>query len=294
MAGVGKKKQLISKRLTPHQLTQVREDDIKMDMDNLLDRDPQKRGAQFFLGYYSKSGLQLALEKYGVFDMLEKRGFGNLQLDVNTADPFLHKLCIYSEKKDKKHLLVEIVLKRKHLTISPPFPSKVTGKNFEFLCVEWLTLQNPKAKFSADRPPLPGQRYPGLGAANSVYELLVLACKRLRLAGILNIPEYFHNAHIYSKTFKFWNPKYEGKKIALQRDLLKDHPLSDISHAIDLQCVRENDKPFKWFISELIMPLDKNLQDYLSSSEYKKHVREEARQYAYTLDRNCLEKKKPT
>lgn len=292
MPRISKKKQLISKRLTPRQLTQIREDEIEMDMSNLIDRDPKKRAAQFFLGYYSKSGIKLALEKYGVFEVLEKRGFHNLQLEVNTDDPFLQKLCIYFEKKDKNHLLVEIVLKRKHLTISPLFPSDIHGQSFEFLCVEWLTLQNPKTKFSPDRPPLPGQQYPGLNAASTVYELLVLSCKRLRLAGILNVPEYFHNAHIYSKTFKFWDPKYEGKKVALQRDLLKKHALADVSRAIDLECVRENNKPFKWFISELIMPLDKKLQDYFSSSDYKKYVKQKSEQYSYSLDEGCLKKKK--
>lgn len=291
MPKISKKKQLISKKLTPQQLTQIHEDDVELDVGDLINREPHKRSAQFFLGYYSKSGVKLALEKYGVFEALEKRGFKDLQIEVNTADPFQQRLCIFSKRKAKSNILVEIILKRKHLTTYTPFPSKIYGRNFEFLSVEWLTMQNPRAEFMPDRPRLPGQNYPGLREGRSAVELLSLACKRLGLAGILNVPEYFHNAQMYSKTFHFLNPENEGKRRAIARDLLKDQNLADTSWAIDAECVKENKKLFQWFATELIMPLDQDLQKYFSSTAYKNHISKAIKKYAYALDVDCWKKK---
>ena len=284
MPKIRKKYQLISKTLTTHQLTQLHEKDVDLELDNFISREPESRGTKFFLGFYSKSGVELALEKYDVFSDLKKRGFQDPKLEINTTDPFQQRLCIYNKTKGRSDLLVEVVLKRKYFTTHTVFPSKINGRSYEFLCVEWLSMQDPRAKFTRERPRLPGQEYPGLKAGRFAFELLSLACKRLRLAGILNIPEYFHNAQIYSKTFHFLNPEFEGKRRAIERDLLKNISLADISWAIDLHCVKENDKPFKWFISELIMPLDRDIQEYFSSAEYQDRASGSSKDNKYVLD----------
>lgn len=292
MPKIRKKTQLISKTLTTHQLTQLRENDVKLELDNFINREPESRGTHFFLGFYSKPGIKLALKRYGVFDGLKKRGFQNTKLEINTTDPFRQRLCIYDQEKEKSNLLVEVVLKRKHFTAYVNFPSRINGRTYEFLCVEWLSMQNSRAKFTRERPRLPGQKYPGLGTGRFALELLTLACKRLRLAGIFNVPQFFHNAQIYSKTFHFLNPEFEGKRKAMERDLLKKDSLADISWAIDLHCVKENGQPFTWFVSELIMPLDRDLQDYFSSAEYQNGVRSFARNYEYALDQERWKNRK--
>jgi hypothetical protein len=289
---IRKKTQLISKTLTTHQLTQLRENDVKLELGNFINREPERRGTQFFLGFYSKPGIKLALERYGVFAELKKRGFRNPKLEINTTDPFQQRLCIYSQGKKKKDLLVEVVLKRRHFTTYTDFPSKINGRSYEFLCVEWMSMQDPRATFTHKRPRLPGQKYPGLKTGRFAFELLTLTCKRLRLAGILNVPEYFHNAQMYSKTFHFLNPEFEGKRRAIERDLLKNNCLADVSWAIDLHCVKENDQPFKWLVSELIMPLDRDLQDYFSSTEYQNRLSSSATNYKYTIDQARWKNKK--
>lgn len=286
MPKIRKKTQLISKRLTTHQLTQLRENDVKLELDSFISREPESRGTQFFLGFYSKPGIKLALEKYGVFAELKKRGFQNPKFDINTSDPFQQRLSIYNQGKEKSNILVEVVLKRKHFTTYTGFPSKINGRSYEFLCVEWLSMQDSRSEFTPERPRLPGQKYPGLRTGRFAFELLTLVCKRLRLAGIFNVPEYFHNAQIYSKNFHFLNPEFEGKRKAIERDLLKNNSLADVSWAIDSHCVRENNQPFQWFVSELIMPLDRDLQDYFSSAEYQNRVKGYAKNNKYVLDRD--------
>lgn len=293
MSKIRKKTELISRKLTTHQLTQLRENDVRLELDNFIDREPGSRGTQFFLGFYSKSGVRLALEKYGVFAELKKRGFQNPKLEVHTSDPFHQRLCIHNQVKGKNDILVEVVLKRKHFTPYIGFPSKINGRGYEFLCVEWLTMQDPRARFTSERPRLPGQKFPGLRSGRFALELLTLACKRLRLAGIFNVPEYFHNAQMYSRTFHFLNPEFEGKRRAIERDLLINYSLADVSHAIDLNCVRENDRMFNWSASELIMPLDRDLQDYFSSAEYLKQVGKSTENYQYAMDYERWQNTKP-
>ncbi|MFQ5585151.1 MAG: hypothetical protein ACE5GL_12015, partial [Calditrichia bacterium] len=186
------------------------------------------------------------------------------------------------------------VLKRYHHTVTTPFPSRVHGRSYEFIYVEWLALQNPFKKFSAERPRLPGQDYPGLGESRMVFELLMISCKRMRMAGLLAVPEYYHNAEMYSKAFFYLNPALEGKRRAISRDLLTDYKLAEASWAIDLDCVTENGKPFKWFTGEAVIPMDRDLIEYIHSQNYQKLVDKAEAEHHYVVKTNCWDKKKKT
>jgi hypothetical protein len=181
-------------------------------------------------------------------------------------------------------MLGEVVVKRKYLTIYPPFPALIYGRNFEFVAVEWLCMQNPQANFTPDRPRLPGQTYPGLGIGEMVMEILAIMAGRLRTAGLLNTPEHFHNAQMYSAQFKFIDPLHEAKRLAIVRDLLSQYSLSQISWAIEMGCVLENDTPFSWAASEQIIALDRDLKDYIGSRDYQQYVNKTCQNYIYKLD----------
>jgi len=283
MTKVSKKTWLTAKRLSTHLLTQIHSPDIELNIDELFTSEPESRGTPFFLGYYSPSGIKYALKQYGVFDDLKKRGFENLKIVLNTSDPFQQRLSIFFDKQDRDHLLVELVVRRKEFTLYSDFPSSVNGKNYEFLFVEWLCLQNPLKTFSSKCPVLPGQMYPGLGAGKVAFELLFISAKRLRLAGLLAVPEYYHNAQMYSKKFYFVNPEYEGKRYAIERDLLINSELSAVSWAIEKNCVRENGKKFEWFASEVVLPIEDSINKYIHTKEYRKRVEEAMQQYTYSF-----------
>jgi hypothetical protein len=283
MTKVGKKTWLTSKRLSTHQLTQIHSSDIELNIDELFTSEPESRGTTFFLGFYSPSGIKYALKQYGVIDDLKKRGFENLKLVLNTRDPFQQRFSIFYDKQDRDHLLVELVVKRKEITLYTDFHHSINGKNCEFLFVEWLCLQNPQNSFTPVRPILPGQMYPGLGSGKMAFQLLLISAKRLRLAGLLAVPEYYHNAQMYSKKLYFVKPDHEGKRCALERDLLKKSNLSTVSWAIEKKCVLENGKKFEWFTSEVVLPLDNDIKNYINSEEYKKIVEKTMQQYTYSI-----------
>jgi len=152
------------------------------------------------LGYYTPHGVELVLESSGIFDRLRDLGYEQpaLDFDLSRFDPNQmggHLVRIWGGR-DRRELLAEIRMRRDRQV----FPG------FELLAIEWLLLQNPRAAFTAERPPLPGQRHPGLGMLRDVIALLVQVCHRLHLDGITYTPSHFHLASQSTKYLRFREP----------------------------------------------------------------------------------------
>ncbi len=294
MIKVSKKYWQIAKRLTTAQLQKESSEKGFVNETDLFNINIGKRGHDFFLGYYSKEGLELAFEKYGIFDHLRGKGFKNLIFNIETNDPYVHRLTIHNQINDMDHLLIELVLKKKFIQIDVPFETKLNGKRIETLAIEWLCLQNPQAQFGKDKPKLPGQRFPGLGMASRAVELLIISAWRLNLAGLVNTPEHFHNAHLYSRIFFYLNPDDQAKLMALARDTAP-YELHEVAWAIEwgLLKQKESDEPFRWFVAEQIVPLDEKLKNLFNSAKYRKLVKKGMQQFHFTLDyKRFLELKK--
>jgi hypothetical protein len=292
MSKKAKRLQKISRRLTTHQLRRLQEKDVALGYGDLFDGGAEERSSPYFLGYYSPAGIQYAMEQYGFFDKLREKGYDNFKFHMNIKDPYKQCLALYYDKKVADNLLAELVVKRKHITVYPPFPSGIHGRNFEVIAVEWLCMQHPKERFTPEKPRLPGQKYPGLGLGYTIMEILVIMSKRLRTAGLLNIPDHFHNAQMYSREFHYLEPVYEAKRRAIARDLLNRYSLSTVAWAIDLKCIRENGHSFEWQPAEQVIPIDRDLRDYFDSKEYIQTTNELSEQYSYSLDEKKWEEKK--
>ena len=117
-----------------------------------------------FLGYYTRHGLELALERYGIFDRLRDQGFERPYLDWDLDDVSGQTVRVFSDS-EKKVLLGELRARRDRRLIP----------GFETLHVEWLLLQNPTQAFTSGRQPLPGQEFPGLGLLRDIVALLIIA-----------------------------------------------------------------------------------------------------------------------
>jgi acetoin utilization deacetylase AcuC-like enzyme len=195
----------IARELSAAELAEVEGELSARDVEEALGlrRDP---GARLLLGYYTAAGLEHAFHRYGILDHLRRVGYGGFRVVFDRAGVG-ERMRLTGEAGGEAHVLVELVLERRH----------VAGE--EVLFVHWLSLRNPRARFSALRPCLPGQEVPGLGIAREMGELLALMARRLGLAAVVFRPAHYHTAFSARHNFAFVDGARQGRFEALVRDL---------------------------------------------------------------------------
>ena len=218
-----------------------------------------------FLGYYSKQGLELVLERSGLFDRLRALGFRGISLewDLNDASGG-QTLRVYGDAAHRE-LLSELRARRDRRTVP----------GMELLGIEWLLLQNPRQTFPDDRPPLPGQHHPGLGMLRDVIALLVRVCERLGLDGLSFVPSHYHLVGPSSKMLRFLNPEDEIRFQALKQ-ALRSRPLAEASRAVDEGRVRnaQTGQPFSWQPMPMVLPVSPRLEAHFNSPEMEQRRRQ--------------------
>lgn len=275
----------IAKKLKQNQLQKFSASDAHFSENDLFTLNIGKRGYSLFLGFYSEAGIKLALDKYGIYGMLQNNGFDRVITHVDTTDTFKHRLCLYDGVKNNDKLIAEIELKRDFITINPPFEIRQPLQTIPGLVINWLRLQNYKALFTENRPRLPGQRFPGLGLAKHVIELLSIICWRLKIGCITINPEHYHNAVMYSKIFRFVNPETQSKFETL-KTYLDQYPLYKASWGVALGCVHDcfRDETFTWFSEKQIVAFDKRLLELFQGKEYKSFIKENKKKYSFIFN----------
>ncbi|MGC8579582.1 MAG: hypothetical protein ACP5MB_05950 [bacterium] len=259
--------------------------DFSLSENELMRQLNEKKGYSLYLGVFTRKEVERILRKSLVLQKIYEKGFTSLLLDINTDDPHKHILRVYFDKKDKSHLLVEIILSESIFKPKIKYLTSFNYGSYNMIVIEWLILQNPLAVFTKERPQLPDQQYPGLGIARQVANMLIKVANYLKKDGILNFPQYYHNAVIYSELFKFYNPYMQGILKALERSLSK-YSLADASYAVSMDCVKnlKDGDIFKWKAEELILPLSPELKQYFESKEYKTIFTNTMNEYSFEID----------
>ena len=198
-------------------------------------RQPRQR---LLLGFYSAAGMEYALQRFGVLGQLSRLGYGQFRVEFDRAD-LGERLRVFGEAGGREHVLIETILERRRVAGHP------------VLYVHWLSLRNPRARFSDRRPRLPGQDVPGLGLARESGEMLALMALRLGLTGVVYRPAHFHTAFPARYHFSFVDPARQGRFEALVRDLPEGISLADATQAIDEGRVLLNGMPYAWEPDEM-------------------------------------------
>lgn len=215
-----------------------------------------------FLGYFSPHGVELALERYGVLNRLRLLGFEHPTIDLDLDDGIGETLRIWT-RADREELVVELRVDKSRRAVA----------GFEVLCVEWLLLQNPRAKFGPFRRPLPGQAHPGLGLLKDVFGFLVMISEILKLDGIYFVPSSYHVAAQSRRVVRFLNPRDEALFETLQK-VLGDIPLADASNLVAEGKVRGSDgEVFEWEGVPMVLPVTEELNEQVSGSPYHAEVK---------------------
>jgi hypothetical protein len=281
----------IARRLRTFELQRDEQADINLSEGDLLadlhfDGQHTRQSTPRFLGFYSKTGIEHALRRFGFYAELKKRGFSETQLVLATTDPFRQRLAIYDRNIDRDHLLAELICRIDYFKPREMAPElALPMQEQRVLYLEWLNLQNPRAKFSKEKPPLPGQRFPGLGLGRPVFEILALMARRLQCAALLNVPERYHNAALYSNDFFFIKAQDEALMQVIERDLRPHHSLAEISQGFDQGLIAnlDNGEKIPWIQGRQISPLKNEIMRAFTTPDYKLKVGQELRQLSLVM-----------
>lgn len=282
----------IAKKITRLDIQQGADED-ELTLDSLLNFGRFQSKSNFFLGVFSNSGLKYILERFRIVEELGKRGLNNISTELETTDSHTHKLYVYSGAPNPSNVICELVAKKGPLTFEEGLLPNYPTIPMSFLQIEWLLLQNPRKRFSDERPRLPGQSYPGLGLGKELMILLMIMAKNIGLDGITNKPHFFHTAFIFTRMFVFVDPYKQAEMEALNRDLLKQYKFNDIAWAAYFECIINNttNEVFKWDPGFLVFPMSKKVYKYFNSKDYKKTVARYRNEMSFSIDEKKYQKK---
>jgi hypothetical protein len=230
--------------------------------------------SSLFLGRLDEAALRRELDEAGILGGLAARGYERVQLRTS-VESGEHRLRILPAGGTKT--LVDLRLSEASTLFKEPRRGRLGLEVLSFLSMGWLALQDPDRPFTPDRPRLPAQDHPGLGLARAVYRRLLVWAEDWGKDGLLNFPEYFHNALIYAPAFRFLSPVREGRFRALRRDLAK-LSMAEAAWAVEEGRVREEPggAVLRWEPAEMVAPLSHDVRQYLESADYARVVEETA------------------
>ncbi len=212
-----------------------------------------------FLGVFSRHGIELVLEESGLMERLRQQGFSALRVSMDLDDPMGHTLRIQAGEIDPQ-IVVEMKL-RVNRKMEP-------GRTF--LSVEWLLIQDVRTSFELSRPLLPGQKFPGLGLLRDTAAVLVVACERMDLDGLIFTPTHFHLARMAQPLASFADPVHQARLAALLY-AVRNLRLNEAARAVEKGKVidGETGKPVGWLPAPMVIPVAPYLKDFLGSREYE-------------------------
>lgn len=265
-------------RKSPHESQLIGEEEVLSELTN-------KSGTGLFLGKYAINTVWAVLKKRNFLKEAQKRNLWPLEFDLDSSDfPPLQRFRIYIRTKNPNNMVVDLKIKECRYSIDNKIGFEWPLPEFKFLSLEWLTLQNPLQEFTEEKTPLPGQKYPGLGLGKKIVDLFIYLARLNRNDGILAFSSYFHNALLFSRYFNFINPEKKAEILAI-RKMFSKLSFKELAWIVHLDCLKIGGKDiYKWTAEEQVYPMNKLLEKYFSSREYKNKVRDAQKHTVFTID----------
>ncbi len=204
---------------------------------------PSTSSPKRLLGYYTPSGVEYALHRYGILEELRRLGYSEFHIAFERI-AIGERMRLYGHAARQRHLLVETIVERTTL-----------GRD-EVLYVHWLALQHPIAE-SVQRSFLPGQHTSGLGMLREAGELFALVARRLALRGFAFAPAHYHVAYFARNRLIFVDEERQGRFEAMVRDFeALGLPLDSLSRAVQEGQCTLNGAPYTWEPATMVCWLD--------------------------------------
>lgn len=234
-----------------------------------------------FLGRYSRKEVEERLARAGISDRIRELGYDTVRLLLH-QDEGIHVLRI--ESPGAPAALLDLRLGEEVWSIDSWLRSWLGSEPLWLLVVHWVALQNVRASFPEERPPLPGQDYPGLGAGRMLYRMLWRMGRELGKDALAAFPMYYHNAVYYSPGFCYLDPQKQGELVAMKRDLSR-FSLHAASRGVEDGKLRDarTGRPLSWEPGVMVAALSPRLASFFGSEAYQAGVERAASASAFSL-----------
>jgi hypothetical protein len=250
-----------------------------------------EKSTSLFLGRFSMPEVRALLGKKNFYREARDRELLPLVFDLDSSEYPVQRLRVFQEERDPERLIVDLKIREGRLAPKGHSHLDLRFFDYEFLILEWLTLQNPRIPFSRKRPPLPGQNHPGLGLRKKVVDVFAYLGRLLNKEGLLAFPAYFHNALLFSRYFCFLNPEKRAEVRAIRKSF-PDIPFKHLAWIVYLNSMRRGDgSVYEWHSEEQIFPLCRELKTYFDSRDYKNQVKSALPRFKFSIDWEDYERK---
>jgi len=248
------------------------------------------KGTSLFLGKYTIREAGAVLKKRNFYKEAKKRNLWPIDFELDSSQyPPLQRLLIYYKEKDPDNIIVDLKVREGYFKTKKDFPLEI--KKSKFLVLEWLTLQNPLARFTGQKTPLPGQDHPGLGFGKKMVDLFYYLARLNKNQGVVAYPAYFHNALLFLRFFEFISPQKKAE-VEVIRGTFNKMTFKELAWIVHLECLRDKEGGiYKWEAEEMLLPIDKRLDRYFDSKKYKKEVKKAKKELIFSIDWECFKKK---
>ena len=240
------------------------------DLDYLMG--PNRYGDRF-LGRYSVDDIEKVIRNSALCQRLSDLGFNDWYVEIDLSDSFVHFAYLRDRSLPGKDQFLGFLIAQMgeySFATKCQFVRQNLPANLDLVNVKWIALQNPKMRFTPEKPRLPVQKYPGTGLMKLAFTTLMDLAKKRGRDGVLNFPEHIHNAILY-RDFRFVDPNDQGKFVRMAKDLWGDiqkRGLAVVSWAVYLGFLRCNGEVVRWEPREMICPLSRRMKSYFKGREY--------------------------
>ncbi len=229
----------------------------------------------YIFGKFSEEEIYELMTWSGVFKKIRSRGYSNCYLELQYLSEMDQRIFIKWEKEVLVHIRLKLSSFRFRLT--PGAPSR------KLLYIDWLMTRDPLRKEQFKKPLFKGQDAPGLGIFNELSDFVFNLALGLGVKGAFNIPEYFHDAVLFHRQFRFYDPQREAFFRALIRDLRK-YGAREISEAFSENRVYDQDGQIvNWVPGEMISLIDPDFSDYIWNKDYFMKVIRYLKRFSFTI-----------
>ncbi len=213
-------------------------------------------------GKFSEIEIRELMEWSGIFAELKEKGYSDPLLELHYLSDLDQRIFVKDPESDMVLIHIRLKVSYFRFRLHPGAPQK------KLLYIDWLLTQHPRSKNIRPDRLFPGQNAPGLGIFSQISDFITNLALGVGARGAFNIPEYFHDALLFHREFRFYDPATEAFFRGLIRDLRR-HGAREISRALSEGRVRDgNAEPVRWVPGEMISILDPELEEIIWSKDY--------------------------